>query len=100
MKVQLHSCIIATSQYEAIRGFRCQYPPPKPIFRFWRGCILKFFTGLFLKGGILSKILRKNAKCGGACSGLLIIVPSAQALIESSEKGEFLTLCYAMTVLL
>ena len=30
-------------------------PPPKPIFRFWRRGILKFFTGLFLKGGVFSR---------------------------------------------
>ena len=63
--------------------FTVNTPPPKLIFRFWRGGILKFFTGLFLKGGgILTKILRKIAKCGGACGGLLIIVPSAQALLK------------------
>ena len=58
-------------------------PPPKPIFRFWRGGYSKIFHWVvFEGGGILTKILRKNAKCGGACGGLLIIVSSAQALLE------------------
>ena len=64
--------------------FTVNTPPSKTDFSFLEGGgILKFFTGLFLKGGgILRKILRKNAKCGGACGGLLIIVPSAQALLK------------------
>ena len=52
-------------------GFTSNTPPPKPIFRFWRGGILKFLTGLFLKRGYPQKNYQENPKCGGACGGLL-----------------------------
>ena len=69
--------------FEQSTYFTVNTPPSKTDFSFLEGGYSKFFhCVVFEGGGILTKILRKNAKCGGACGGLLIIVPSAQALLK------------------